>query len=499
MRSRSEATWQALKTRVAALAQHARALLHRPPFPISLRLTLLYTSILGGLSLIASTSVLVGTSYILYRGIESDVERSAENIAQYLRAGGQAQALPHEKNLLLSGVYLAAGGAAIDETPGALRSRGMLRVVFGETHPLAQLLPEDRAFEILRDKKEYFYRKTRLYPTAGSESLRLSFLRPLSEELKFLEILYELLLWVNAAALLAALLSGIYISRRALRPLQEIMRTAKSIEVRNLGTRIAAGSTKDELSELAAILNRMMDRIECGFETQQRFVSDASHELRTPITVISGYVNMLARWGKDDPQALAEGIDAIRAEAENMNQLIEKLLFLARADQNRQILCKTRFALRDLLEDISQETRLIAPALVVRCDASDACPIRADESAVKQMVRIFVENSIKYTPSGGSLVLGCRETPQGACLFVEDTGIGIAPQEQDRVFERFYRVDASRSKHTGGTGLGLAIAKWIADEHGASISLSSEAQRGTCIVVSFPPTETVAALPSLSH
>lgn len=480
MRSRSNGLPRKLWERAASARKAATALLRRPLFPISLRLTLLYTLILGGILLFTSLSVWLGAAYVLLRDIESEVDASAAAAAQYLRAGGAAQALPYEKNLLPPGVRLEVKTPDGQPAASNFQPRGKLKTLFGEAHPLANLPPEHRRFQILRDKEDYYYRKTQVYG-----AYRLDFVRRMTEELKFLKILYELLLWIDAAALVAALLSGIYISRRALRPLKTIMQTARSIEIRNLSARIQLGPTKDELFELAAILNRMMDRIESGFDAQRRFVSDASHELRTPITVISGYVNLLARWGKDDPEALREGIDAIRAEAENMNQLIEKLLFLARADQNRQILRKSRFALRDLLEDISQETRLIAPHLAVRCDAPSACEILADESAVKQMIRSFVENSIKYTPPDGALTLGCRETPRGVCLSVEDTGIGIAPEDQDKVFDRFYRVDASRSKHTGGTGLGLAIAKWIADEHGASIALSSEEGRGTRIDVTF--------------
>lgn len=460
-------------------------ILQHPPFPIALRLTLLYTAILGGILLLTSLSVLLGASYVLYRGIESDLESSANTVLRYFYAGGSAQDLSKGEMFLPPGVYMkledADGNLLLDD----LQPHGRMKSLFDETHVLASLLPERKAFQLFRDKEDYYFRKHRVYETDAGV-YQLAFTRRMSKEFEFLGILYELLIWIAAVAVLIALASGVYTGRRTLRPLKEIMQTAKSIEVRNLSVRIQTGERKDELSALASILNHMMDRLETGFEMQRRFVSDASHELRTPITVISGYVNMLARWGKDDPQVLAESIEAIRAEAENMHTLIEKLLFLARADQNRQLLQKSYFDLCALLEEISRETRLIAPSLTIVCGSLKHCEIYADESLVKQMVRIFIENSMKYTPDGGSITLGCQSTPHGTCLFIEDTGIGISPMDQGKIFDRFYRVDASRSKHTGGTGLGLAIAKWIADEHQAAISLASEEGRGTRITVIFP-------------
>lgn len=474
-----------LRLKAAGLAQPLRAVFRRPPFPIALRLTLLYTAILSGILLLTSLSVLLGASYVLYRGVESDLKSSEAGILNYLQAGGLPKLLSGEKPFLSSGVYLEIFDVAGHLIVSDLKPHGKMEILFDRTKPFAGLLPERKAFQLLRDKEDCYYRNFYIYETDRT-FYQIGFTRRISEELKFIGILYELLFWVAAAAILAALLLGVYMGRRALRPLKAIMQTAKSIEIHNLSARIQAGKGKDELSELVSILNHMMDRLETGIESQRRFVSDASHELRTPVTVISGYANMIARWGKDDPQALAEGVEAIRVETENMHKLIEKLLFLARADQNRLHLQKSYFDLCGLLEDVVQETRLIAPGLKIHCDLPQHCEVYADESAVKQMARIFVENSIKYTPKGGTVTLGCRAAECSAVLFVMDTGIGIAADAQEKIFDRFYRVDASRSKHTGGSGLGLAIAKWIADAHRAVISLTSEEGRGTRIEVIFP-------------
>ena len=277
-----------------------------------------------------------------------------------------------------------------------------------------------------------------------------------------------------------------FISRKTLQPLRTIITTAKEIEIHDLGKRIPLSNSKDELHELAATFNHMLNRIQTGFEQQQRFVADASHELRTPITVISGYADMLDRWGKQDGAALTEGIEAIKSEAANMHNLIEKLLFLARTDQNKQTLTKDALLMPPLLEDIFQETRLIAPQHQVLLSQNQQASILADAVAIKQMLRIFIENSIKYTPDGGVITLASQRINTHLEITITDTGIGIPKKEQAKIFDRFYRVDSSRSKTTGGTGLGLSIAHWIAAQHNATIQVASVPSQGTTITLKFP-------------
>jgi signal transduction histidine kinase len=192
---------------------------------------------------------------------------------------------------------------------------------------------------------------------------------------------------------------------------------------------------------------------------------------------------MLDRWGKQDRSALEEGLAAIKSETDNMNDLIEKLLFLARADQGKQLLHKTRLAVAPLMEAIVQETRMIAPQHTIIFDKNNPATIEADGAAIKQMVRIFIENSIKYTPPGGTIRITSAPTGEHLEITIADTGIGIPSEDQPKVFDRFYRVDQSRSKSTGGTGLGLSIARWIAQQHGSSIHLTSTPGEGTTVIL----------------
>ena len=268
-----------------------------------------------------------------------------------------------------------------------------------------------------------------------------------------------------------------------MRPLCSITATAREIEVDDLEKRIPRSGSGDELDELSATFNHMLARLQTGFDQQRRFVDDASHELMTPITVISGYVNMLLRWGKQKPQALEEGLNAIQSETANMTNLIEKLLYLAKADQGKQHLQKNALSLAPFLETIFKETRMIAPHHQITLSANEPAIVEADCAALKQMLRIFIENSIKYTPPGGSICLASKQMDHHLEITIADTGIGIAPENQDKIFDRFYRVDESRSKSTGGTGLGLSIARWIADQHGCSIAIISSPGEGTTVTL----------------
>lgn len=268
-----------------------------------------------------------------------------------------------------------------------------------------------------------------------------------------------------------------------LRPIDNMTNTAKSISANHLDRRLDVIESHDELKELAETFNEMLDRLQKSYEQQKQFVSDASHELRTPIAVIQGYANMLNRWGKEDKAVLEESITAINSEALNMKDLVEKLLFLARADKQTQKLQKSEFYLNDLVEEIAKETKMIDNKHDFICERNDTVQIFADRALIKQALRIFIDNSIKYTPEGGTIKINSISNPNGLTISIEDTGIGIAKEDLPKVFHRFYRCDKSRTRNTGGTGLGLSIAKWIIDNHNGAIEIESTINQGTKITI----------------
>ena len=238
-----------------------------------------------------------------------------------------------------------------------------------------------------------------------------------------------------------------------------------------------------ELAGLETAVNKLMIRIRDSYRQQARFVSDASHELRTPIAVIRGYADMLDRWGKTDETVLEESIQAIKSESESMQHLVEQLLFLARGDSGRTPLNVTEFDLSSMMQEVFEESEMIDKNHEYRFEGGGKIPVKGDVSLLKQAARILIENASKYTPEGGEIILRAQVKNGRPAFSVQDSGIGISEAALPHVFERFYRADDSRSKQTGGSGLGLAIAKWIIDRHGGRFDIVSRQDIGTRITV----------------
>ena len=279
---------------------------------------------------------------------------------------------------------------------------------------------------------------------------------------------------------------GEKISRRALRPITEIAETARRLSASNLSERIEIHGARNELLELSQVLNDMLDRIESAYNAQKQFASDASHELRTPIAVIQGYADMLARWGKTDPEVQDESIAAIRSEAAGMKELIEQLLFIARHDNRPGQYEKIYFDAANLTDEALRDTRLIAAAHTVRRGEMNRAIVLGDRAKLKQALRIFLENAIKYTPEGGTITLSCRKEEKYCRITVEDTGIGIAEEEMTSIFERFYRSEEVRSGDVDGHGLGLSIARMIIRAHGGYIEVQSKKDVGSRFHILLP-------------
>ena len=316
-----------------------------------------------------------------------------------------------------------------------------------------------------------------------------------------------ILLTVQIISLIANLFRNAGTIRRTLRPIQELAATAarlnsmthmsrrelealagelSKINATHLDSRIDLPGTQKELKTLAQAINAMLDRINEAYRSQMRFVSDASHELRTPIAVIQGYANLLNRWGKDDPATRQEAIDAIRQEADSMKELVEQLLFLARGDNDSMHIEMETFDLTEVAAEVLKETGMIDQTHTFSARWEGAVPVCADVGLTKQALRILVDNSIKYTPAGGHITLSAALRDGMARLSVQDEGQGIDAGSLPHVFDRFYRTDQSRARQTGGTGLGLAIAKWIVDRHGGWFEVVSREDVGTRITFVLP-------------
>lgn len=258
----------------------------------------------------------------------------------------------------------------------------------------------------------------------------------------------------------------------------------QAIEQIDIGDRLSTGDK--DLQGLEDAINSMLTRMHDAYRQQAQFVSDASHELRTPIAVIQGYVRMLDRWGKDDEKVLEESIAAIKAETDHMKTLVEQLLFLARGDSGRQQLSPEPMDLSALMTEVLDEYRMIDEDHEWRQGTLDAAPVNADPALIKQAARILVDNAVRYTPEGGSIRLSAGTADSRAYFEVQDGGIGIDPQDVPRIFDRFFRADPARARASGGTGLGLSIARWIVERHDGHFEVLSRPGLGTRIRVVLP-------------
>lgn len=303
------------------------------------------------------------------------------------------------------------------------------------------------------------------------------------------QTLGSFLLMIIIAEVLLVLLSIGKANRRnkkILKPIDDMIDTVRNITINHLDRRLSIGGSQNELKDLAETFNDMLDRIQQAYESQNQFVSDASHELRTPIAVIQGYAKLLQRWGTEDEQVLEESIEAIKGEAENMKELVDKLLFLARGDKNTQPVNMEEFYINELIEEVLRDTKLIDKEHKISSEINEKIMVYADPKLLKQALRIFVDNSIKYTPSGGVITLSALMENHEVLIIVKDNGIGIDEADLPNIFNRFYRADKSRTKQTGGTGLGLSIAKWIIMKHKGSISFESGVNKGTKVTIRLP-------------
>ncbi|MBS6599944.1 MAG: sensor histidine kinase [Clostridium sp.] len=293
--------------------------------------------------------------------------------------------------------------------------------------------------------------------------------------------------------------------RKTLKPLDEIAETASRLsnmtfdeeKVQNLEEAISKISpttsnekihTGDsELQGLEESINNLLDRMRESYRQQARFVSDASHELRTPISVIQGYANMLDRWGKEDEKILNESIVAIKSEAENMKNLVEQLLFLARGINGKtQLNCK-EFFLNDMMNEVFEESKMIDENHIYKYEENEKIKIYGDEALLKQTARILIENAVKYTDKGELIKFKIgKNKKEEVYFYIQDSGIGMNEKDVSHIFERFFRADTARDRKTGGTGLGLSIAKWIIDKHGGYFGVLSREEIGTRITVFLP-------------
>lgn len=316
-------------------------------------------------------------------------------------------------------------------------------------------------------------------------SYRLTIAKSIEENSYNQRVTIVTLVIASFLGMLLSLAVGSYMSHESFKPINNMRRSVESIDAENMRDRIRVPNTGDELTELGNTFNSLLDRMETAYAKQSKFVSDASHELRTPLTVVKGYVELLDRWGKDDPEILDEAIRAIKEETYNMNNLVENLLFIAKGENRKLNVVPEFFDLLKLVEEVAEETRMTQPVRNIEFQG-ESLTIEADRKMVKQLLRAFIENSVKFTPEDGTIRITLQQDKNKAIVKVWDNGEGIAEKDISQVFERFYVADKARTKDKSGSGLGLSIAKWIVDVHKGTLQLDSKLGEFTEFTVTLP-------------
>ncbi|MFY4777081.1 HAMP domain-containing sensor histidine kinase [Metabacillus sp. RGM 3146] len=330
------------------------------------------------------------------------------------------------------------------------------------------------------------YKSSATWTEANGEKGKIVVISQLKPIWDFLSLLSKVLI---ISTVLGGILGSIIIflvTKRTINPLKTITKTvSKMIEFMDFKTRIPILKGPDELTILANSFNTLLIKIEDQFDKERAFVSNASHELRTPITAFSGHLNLLKRWGKKEPEILEQSIKSLQVEGERMQRLIDQLLTLARTDS--PYIKRSFLNLGSVIEEVKQELILsLQPGIDISSVIEENVKVQGNLDQIRQVAIILIENAIKYTYDSGNIFISVFPQNNWGVLQVRDSGIGIDENDINKIFERFYRIDKARSRKTGGAGLGLSIAKEIIESHGGTIEVESKLGVGSTFTVKLP-------------
>lgn len=468
------------------------------PRTLRARLTLWYTVLLSGMLVILGTTALV----LLDRGLRENVDASLQSVARSIANSTRTSSRP---------------GTDLDDVLHSMLAPGLTERFFSLLDPFGRpdprIVPRNRVQlplspEALRNAEQgrETY-QTFTLPGVSASPVRMLTL-PVIEHGHIIHLVQVgmplesaetarshflfILLGLTPIALGGAALGGWFLARRALAPVDNMVEAAHKIEAEDLSRRIDTAESNDELGRLAGVLNDMLARLERSFTAVRHFSADAAHELRTPLTILKGEIEVALR-SPHPEEEYRRVLSSCLEEVDRLSALVQDLLFLARSDSGNVTITKAPVNLAEVLAEVTPPLRALAETSGVDFSLSTIPPlwVPGNASMLFRLLFNLGENAIKYTPAGGSVHIGLNQNGQEASLEVRDTGPGIPPEEQERIFDRFYRGDPARSR--GGTGLGLALARSIALLHNGRVSVESAAGKGSCFRVVLPLAELVSS------
>lgn len=457
--------------------------------PVRTRLTAWYVGLLGVLLGAVSIFVLLGLRADLIRGIDQSLNSRAAQISLNYRGQGEGEFRDVSGTALAglprgeSGAQLVSGEGAVLETSGdastihpALSARALASALkLGVARATLPLGPDRELFRTLGVPVTLNGTRAVLVVTTSLDEANASLHR-----------LLVLILIACPIALLAAAAGGGWLARKALQPVATMTSNASEIGGDRLDERVEVPPGRDELATLARTFNSMLDRLQATVEEQRRFVADASHELRTPLAVMRAELDVSLRTDELSPEA-RDVLQSALEEVEGMSVTVENLLMMARLDEGRLDLALRPVALDVLVADLVEDLRSLAEARNVHIETTGVAPaVVADPLRLRLAIRNLIENAVKYTGVGGRVRVGLWAEETEAGVWVNDTGPGIPPDALPRVFDRFFRVDAARTRAEGGSGLGLAICREVALAHGGWVRAESHVGKGSTFWLGLP-------------
>lgn len=455
--------------------------------PIRLRLTAWYFAVLAVVLSAFGVSAYLAMRHSIRQTVDEELQIRAEGVHQLIERNVQRGAKADLPEGLREHTELRAGGALLQVADGEgnwlYRSKVMSDYGVPKFSPTSPKITEYVGNDV----------PLRIWNQAVNVAGENYFIQSAFEMDDFYEALYhfELLLYIAIPSLLiCAALGGYWISGRALAPVDQITKTARTISAQNLSSRLNIPNTGDELQRLSETLNGMLDRLEASFKKITQFTADASHELRTPVAVMRTRAELALRKARSADE-YRDVISEVLTELEKTSSLIEQLMFLARADSGSETLHFTNTNVTEVLREACHQGSALADAKQIGFHeqiAADSLWIRGDASSLRRLFLILIDNAVKYTPANGQVEVSLQRNNGYAVAQVKDTGIGIAETDLPNVFERFYRADKARTRELGGVGLGLSIGRWITEVHSGTIEVQSAPGRGSVFQIRLPIT-----------
>jgi heavy metal sensor kinase len=458
------------------------------------RLGLLYTLLLGATSILVGTATLFGLQHYLRSNLRDSLARRSMQVEQIVAQASpyasdsaiaqeiETRVAPEFNNRFVRVTQLPAkiiyrSGSPADRSfnPAAV---SLPSVREGIRRPLS-VTEVDTALHMM-------IRSTTINTESGIYRVELGVSLQSIDEVS--ARLLDLLALLLPMLLLCAAGGGYWLIKRALWPVDQLSQTAEQMSLQNPNLRLPVVRTGDALERLSISLNNMLGRLLDSVQISRRFLADASHELRTPLTVIKGELQELSQDAPLQDGDLRERVGSVLEEVARLEHLVSGLLVLSRLDAGERRGEWIDVDLAELGMSTAEQMRLIAEDRGIAIDLSALGPatVRGDRSRLKQVIVNLLDNAIRFTKRGGLVSIRTAEDESGSVLEVSDTGIGIPSAALPFVFDRFYRVDAARSREDGGAGLGLSIVKSIGVVHGAEVDVDSEVNRGSTFRVRFP-------------